>query len=115
MTLFDARTLARGWLSVAIASAADKARPVLHRTVSIEAFPEGLRLVATDSFVLLRSWVPNLDHDLDPEPGLDEAPYATAVAMDPHGRAKGFLAHVLKLASDEVYDDDPLEVRVDLG
>lgn len=116
MTVFDARTLGRGWLSVAVASAADRDLPAIGRTVLIEAFPEGVRLVATDRYVLLRSWIPNAEHGFDPEPELDEAPYATAVAIDPDGRAKGFLSYAMKLAKDAaVGDDDFFEVRMNLG
>lgn len=115
MTVYDARTLARGWLSVAVASGKDAGRPQLDRTIALEAYPEGLRLVATDSYVLLHAWIPDFPHELDPEPALDEAPYATAVVMDPHGRARGFLAHVLKLALAEPDDAPPIEVRVSLG
>lgn len=115
MTVYDAATLARGWLSVAVASGKDTARPALDRTVSIEAYPEGLRLVATDSYVLLHAWIPAFGYELEPEPEIDEAPYATCVAMDPHGRARGFLAHVLKLAIATPDDGPPIEVRVSLG
>jgi hypothetical protein len=115
MTLFDARTLARGWLSVALASSKDEDRPALNRTVCIESFSEGLRLTSTDSYMLLTAWVPNIDHDLDPAPGLDERPYAVAVAMDPHGRAKGFMAHALKLASAARDAAGVVAVKVDLG
>ncbi len=116
MTLFDGSLLARGWLSSAVASSSDKGRPALNRTVSIEAFSTGVRLVATDSYVLLRSWVPNVENPFEREPALDEAPYATAVAMDPHGRAKNFLAHVLKLTRQaEKADELPPEVRMNLG
>lgn len=111
--IFDARQLARGWLSVALASAKDDDRPALHRTVSIEGFPEGLRLVATDSYVLLRSWVPAIGREHDPEPDLDESPAMSAVAMDIHGRARNLLGHLLGLA---LADGAPLiEVRITLG
>jgi hypothetical protein len=116
MTIYDARTLAKAWHSVAVASAKDAGSPALERTILIEAFGAGVRLVATDRYVLLRSWVPNIEHDLEPEPGLDEAPYATAVAIDPDGRAKGFLAYALKLAKDLGDDDGAgLDVRMNLG
>lgn len=116
MTLFDGSLLSRGWLSTAIASSPDKERAALHRTVAIEAYPTGLRLVATDSYVLLRSWVPNVENPFENEPAIDEAPYSTAVAMDPHGRAKNFLAHVLKLArAADKADEMPPEVRLNLG
>jgi hypothetical protein len=37
--------------------------------------------------------------------------------MDPHGRAKGFLAHVLKLATTEVdgLEPEPIDIRVRLN
>lgn len=116
MTLFDGSLLARGWLSTAVASSTDKERAALHRTVSIEAFSTGVRLVSTDSYVLLRAWVPNVEHPFEREPSLDEAPYARAIAMDPHGRARSFLAHVLKLCRNaEKADELPPEVRMNLG
>jgi hypothetical protein len=117
VTIFDARQIAQGWLSVAVASGRDKARPQLDRTVSIEAYPEGVRLVATDSYVLLHTWVPSIEHELDPEPELDEAPYATAVVMDPHGRGRGFLAYALGLGRqvDDEAGDPIVEVRLSLG
>lgn len=111
--MFDARHLARGWLSVALAASDDKARPALWRTVAIESFVEGVRLVSTDSYMVLTAWVPNLDHDLDPEPTLGEAPMATAVAIDPNGRGKGLLAHLLRIASAK--DAEPVEVKLSLG
>jgi hypothetical protein len=113
MATFDALYLARGWLSVAVASADDSAHPQLHRTVSIEKFTDGLRLVATDSYILLRSWVPSIGKEDNPEPDLDEAPIATAIAIDEHRRAQGFLAHLLKLATVE--GADVIEVDVGLG
>lgn len=111
--MFDAATLARGWLSVALAGGKDGDRPVLDRTVHIEQHAGGLRLVATDTQVLLHAFVPDLDHELDPAPGLDEVPIATATARDPYARGRGFLAHVLKLASGD--DAEPIELRVRLN
>jgi hypothetical protein len=114
--MFNALHLARGWLSVAIASGSDGNAPALCRTVAIESYPDGVRLVATDSYMLLHAWVPNLaddDEDVPPEPELDEAPTLTAVAIDPHGRAKGFLAHLLRLAGED--DVTTIEVALSLG
>lgn len=117
MTLFDAWDLATGWLSVAVASSKDEARPALHRTVAIEAFHEGVRLTATDSYLLLTAWVPNLDHPDEPPPPLDVAPYGTTVAIDPHGRARGLLGHALGLAhaAEKADDPEPVEVSLQLG
>ena len=83
---FDVPNLARGWLSVAQASANDKDLPTLHRTVAMEVFPNGLRLVATDRYILLTAWVPDLA-DAD-EPELSILPDRVVVAQDADGRGK---------------------------
>ncbi len=110
-TLFDARTFARGWMSVAVASGKDEARPVLNRTIAVELHPGGARLIATDSHVLLHAWIPA---DLgDEEPGLDEPPAVLAVAADPHGRAKSLMAYLINLTGGE---DPPLvDLTVTIG
>ena len=110
---FDPVTLARGWLSVAVASADDSFRPALHRTVHIEQFDSGVRLIATDSYILLRSWVPRSDEPDAVEPDLDEVPTDKATAMDEYGRAAGLLAHLLKLNTGkdrEVGDAEPIRM-----
>lgn len=113
--IFDARQLACGWLAVAVASAKDDGYPVLNRTVLIELFAEGVRLVATDSVMLLHAWVPDVEHDLDPGPGLDEAPIRTAVAYDPHSRGQSLLSHALKLAAEADRDGtSPVQIRLGL-
>lgn len=115
--MFDARQIARGWLAVALAASNDRGWPQLYRTIHLESHAAGLRLVATDSYVLLHTFVPDLDHDQSDVPELDEKPIATATAMDPHGRGRGFLAHVLKLATTSVdgLDPEPIDVRVRLN
>lgn len=120
MTIFNAGPLARRWLSVAVASSKDKSRPALDRTVFLEQYHEGLRITATDSYLLLTTFVPGVDNDsLDPDlPGPDEIPYAAAVAMDPHGRARGLLGHALGLvaAADQAQGDtEVIQMSVRLG
>lgn len=121
MTAFDGLALARGWLSVAVASGgADKhLPPTLQRTISIEEYAEGLRLTATDTTLLLTTWVPNLTvGELHPEPEPDEIPSNHVIAYDPHGRGKGFLGHVLALALARADDDNiakAIEVDVQLA
>jgi hypothetical protein len=115
MTTFDATLLARGWLSVAIASSTDKERPILHRTVYVEHFTEGVRLLATDSYLFLRSWVPNVDHEHDPEPRLDEVPVSTAVAIDADTRAVGFMKYALKRAHEAAQHHESVEITLNLG
>lgn len=120
--LYDARHLARAWLAVALASG-DSASPSLDRTVAVEHFLGGVRLVATDGVVLLRCWVPSLAEDHLPEPTLDERPEATAVVVDAHGRGKSLCAHLFDLvkAADKAAERDslpppaPIEVRLALG
>jgi hypothetical protein len=94
---FDAPPLARAWQSVALASGNDKTLPSLHRTVAIEEYVHGVRLVATDRFMLLTAWVPNIDTDTDTEPLLEEAPDRTVVAADVDHRGKSLLAYVVQL------------------
>jgi hypothetical protein len=110
-TLFDAETLARGWLSVAIASANDPERPALHRTVCVEQFSDGVRLVATDSYILLTAWVPALGaDDLAVEPSHDEAPTTTHVVIDDHRRGRSLFEHLLALVTAK--DAMPIEARL---
>lgn len=113
--IFDALQLAPGWLTISLASGVDKERPILNRTIYVEQFGDGVRLVATDSVTLLHCWVPDIEHELDPGPGFDESPMATAIVLDAHGRAKGFMAHLLSLARQAEKDEsDTVEVRLRL-
>ena len=105
---FDARTLAAGWLTVALASADDKDRPILHRTILIEQHNTGLRLVATDSYKLLHTWVPYIDDVASLAPDLDEAPIAEMIAVDPDRRCRALMAYLFASAGDP--DDDDYEV-----
>lgn len=114
MTLFDARTLARGWLSVALATRKDDDRPALDRTILIEEFEHGVRLTATDSYVLLYTWCPSSAGELEPPASFDEAPVQVAVAQDHDGRARGFLGYALALAIAAEKADVGEVVRVDL-
>lgn len=106
---FVAAHIARGWLSTALAASDDDARPAL-TGVHVEFFPTGIRLVATDSYMLLRSWVPIAEA---PEPGLDEAPVDVATALDPFGRGVGLMRHLLKIATAK--DAPPYDLCVSVG
>lgn len=116
MSIYNARDLAIAWLSVSTAAGTDKKLPSMHRSVLIEEFPFGVRLIATDGFTLLTSWCPDLEHENYPEPELDAAPLVTAVALDLDGRARSLMAHALKLADRATADElPPVEVRLRLG
>lgn len=106
---FDAENIARGWQSVELAASDDDARPAL-TGVHVEFFADGVRLIATDSYMLLRSWVPCGDA---PEPGLDEAPLSEATALDPYGRGVGLMKHLLKIATAK--DAPPFDLCMSVG
>lgn len=116
---FDAPTLARAWLSVAQASGPKGDVPAFARTIAIEEHLDGIRLVATDRYVLLTAWVPTLDDPYAPEPELDEAPDRTVIAHDPDGRGRSLLGYALSLVKRDG-DDDPvpgdleIELRFDV-
>lgn len=111
----DAGELARAWLSVATAASTDKSRPALCRTVQVDQYPHGLQLASTDSYMLLTAWVAEEDYELDSPPGLDEVPYATAVAIDEYGRGAGLLAHLLRLTLLEDGSRKKIPVQVKLN
>lgn len=116
MTKFDADALARAWLSVSLAASTDRERPALWRTVLVQSFTTGVRLVSTDSYILLRSWCPTVDHGGEPEPDLDEPPVLSTVVIDAHHRARGLFGHALALAVEaEKNEEEPVEVSLRLG
>ena len=103
---FDAPTLAKAWLSVAVAASVekrDRVVPQIYRTVAIEEFPTGVRLVATDRFMLLTAWVPD-NESSGRQPSVDEAPDRTVIAQDPDGRGKSLLGYLLSMAAREGED-----------
>lgn len=94
---FDAPVFAKAWLAVALASSSDKQLTTLHRTVAVEVYDTGVRLLATDRYVLLTAWVPDLDTTNDSAPDVDDAPIRTIVAADTDSRGKSLLGYALKL------------------
>jgi hypothetical protein len=110
--ILDAGWFARGWLSVWATASTNKDRPQLYRTVHVEQYPHGLRLTATDSYMLLTAWVPERDFELDPPPDVDEVPDVTAVAMDVHGRCGTLLTHLLALSEAKDTKDIDLAFRI---
>lgn len=118
--IFDAAEFATGFLSVAQAFAKDKLRPQLNRTVLVEEYRHGVRLVAVDGFLLLTSWVRYMGADgLDPataEPGLDELPERQSVVHDPDGRGRQLLHWARNLAARrDKEDEERPKLRVEIG
>lgn len=112
---FDAGTLAASWLAVALASGKDEDRPSLHRTVLVECFRYGVRLVATDGIVLLTAWVPAAAFTSPPEPAVDEAPTEVVIAIDAHGRGAGLMGHLRRLAAAGEEVGVPVSATIRVG
>lgn len=101
---FDGPTLARAWLSVAQASVGDANAPSLDKTVALETYPNGVRLVATDRYVILTAWAPALGAEYDDEPGVADAPDRTVVTQDLDGLGRDLLKYVVKRARRDKLD-----------
>lgn len=111
---FHASALAPAWLAVAQASGKDDESPALSRTTLVEFHDSGTRLVATDGCLLLAAWVPLVE--FDPEPDVHEAPTASVIAIDAHGRGAGLMAHLRKLAAQAEKDGAPaVEITFSVG
>lgn len=104
MTRFNAWNLARSWASVALAQSEDDGRPVLYRTTLIETFETGIRLLSTDTFVLLKAWVPNTDNDDAPEPLIEELPDDVAICRDLDHRVLGLMKYAQQLTKADGND-----------
>lgn len=116
---FDAARLALAWLSVAQASGSDAFLSTLDRTVALELYDNGIRLLATDRFVLLTAWVPTVDANDSTTPRIDEAPLRTVITQDPDARGKGLLKYALKLCrlgrdDEKAYGDLVVELELDV-
>lgn len=98
---FNAWGLAKGWNSVALAQSTDKDRPTLYRTTLIEQFADGIRLVATDSYLLLKAWIPDIDNQGAPEPAQEVEPEQSMVCMDRDRRIGGLMTYVMKSTADD--------------
>lgn len=109
---FNAWTLARSWASVALAQGADEKRPALYRSMLIEMYPEGIRLVSTDSYLLLKAWVPIDGFDSDSEPGEDVLPDDTAICSDPDHRVLGLMKYAQQMTKQ---DGEDTAVTITLG
>jgi len=104
MTRFNAWNLARSWASVALAQSEDDGRPVLYRTTLIETFETGIRLLSTDTFVLLKAWVPNTDNDDAAEPLIEELPDDVAICRDLDHRVLGLMKYAQQITKADGND-----------
>lgn len=84
------RMASKAWQAVALAAGEDD-RPSLDRTMLVEIYPGGVRLVATDTYILLWAWVPGFDPK--PAPLDDEPPFCVNV-FDECGVAGALMTHL---------------------
>lgn len=109
---WPAGLVAAGWLSVTLACAQDRDHP-LYRQLLVEGYPDGIRLVATDRQMLLRSW---LAVDFAEQPVRATLPDWSAVVTDRNHRGRGLMRHLLALTRAAVRDEEPQPwVRVALA
>jgi hypothetical protein len=113
---FDGPTLAHAWLAVFAAASTNKnGHAQLFKTIAIEEHTTGVRLVATDTYMLLTAWVPDLDHHYGKGPEFEELPERVIVASDADARGKGLMGYVCSLAN-RINENDyaPGQVSVSL-
>lgn len=109
---FNAYILAKSWQSVALASADDDGRPALYRSTLIEEFEFGVRLVATDGYVLFRAWVPFEGREDEEQPPLSDLPVSVAVCADRDKRVLGLMKYLVSHTKDDKAETD---VTVDVS
>jgi hypothetical protein len=116
--VLPAKMFADAWLNVWGATGADKKHPWTYRKMYVEVFPEdGVRLVATDSYLLFRSFVPleklvDEDGPAYDEPPVTELPSATLVVVDRDQQALALLGYVAKPTEQDKAKDGPLRSLV---
>jgi hypothetical protein len=110
----SSRRLGRAWAATQIVAPDDSGRPVPDRAALVEMFDgHGMRLVSTDSYVLVRAWVPFDDEADNLEPELDELPDSSFIVADPDHRGWGLLKYISKLYKKEL--DENLVPKVILS
>ncbi len=110
MIELSGRAFSRAWLAVQLAASDDDARPVLYRAVHIEEYPDGVRLVATDSYWLAMCWVGRDAFDDEPPAHLE--PIASVTVTDTEWRVRDLMRHVAKLTKKEEALDIPVQLDV---
>lgn len=108
---FDAKTFAPAWIAASIAQCNDDVRPVLC-SVQIEQFVGGLRVIATDSYMIVRAWAALNDK---PEPSLKTKPLRTFTAHDPDKRAAVLMRWAIKSRAELVKVDFGPDLRLSVA
>lgn len=108
---FEGHGLSAAWLSVYQATGDDQSRPALYRTVHIERYRNGCRLISCDGHLLLNAWVPALEQSFSDEPDIDELPDAEYLVFDEHQRVAAFMKHIFKITTPKG-EKTPEEVEI---
>lgn len=111
---YNAWEFSRGWASVALAQSNDAARPALYRTTLIEEYPTGVRLVSTDSYLLLKAWVADADNYGAPEPLAEELPDRVAICTDRDQRVLAMMKYAQQLTRGDGADT-PTLITFEIG
>jgi hypothetical protein len=107
--VLSARRFSRAWGNVALATIEDDDHP-LHRSMLVESYDyRGVRLVTTNNYLLLRSWVST---DWEPEPDEDEVPDETVVVLDADNRAGALMKYLRSLTKKAEDPDEELRLLV---
>lgn len=92
-----ARRFAIAWRAVIGAASTDDQRGPIYRSVLIEQHDDGLLLVATNSYLMLYTWVGRDDaNHLAGPPPIEDAPRAEIIVRDVSGLPAALFAHVAK-------------------
>lgn len=97
---FDGEALAKAWLAVTVASGRNPDQSTIDQTVCIEWHEDGIRLIATDTWMIAWAWVP-LDRSGIEPPGPGDKPEVVTIASDIPQRGAGLFAHVAKVTKGD--------------
>lgn len=108
------RSVALGWLAASLAVSSDKERPALYRRVLVDIHADGVVLAATDSYWVVRTWVPfDGDITMSTFPTVDEVPEDRFVLADVELRIRDLMQYVERITRPKKDPDaDVREVMV---
>lgn len=110
MLTVPARVIATAWLNAFLASSTDENRPAMHRTLSLEWFDDGLHIVGCDGTALFRTWAPEVEGGIWPDPAL--SPNRSVVVMDIEGFAAAFMKTLLRVTQDDGRAGEKLSLSI---
>ena len=119
MIAVSGRALSRAWLAVSLAGSANESSVQHWRTVRVEEYETGIRLIALDGWMAAWCWVPAWDElveegwpvgdGTEAEP-LDEIPYLMVTVRDSELRVRDLMKHVKAVTGKNDSVDMPVEI-----